>query len=688
MTATTLESSRSVFWPPSYATDQWGNLYIVNGLDRGDIWNGVDATSKNLGVDDPVNAPTITPAGGGGATAGSYVFYYRFKTGDGRYSNISTGTTATLANNEKPNWSNIDGSADARVTHVELLRSTSGQSITLYLVTTLTIGTTTYTNDTQTDAQISAGTAYPILNGDGTLNLNRFEPPPDKHSIASFYDRFFYAGDVVYDEGHAAVTNSSASVTGVGTAWTSRMVGRKMYFAGDTTEYTISAVGGATSITLTANFSGTTGLFTPYAIRAATSERNTIYYSRSLEPESVPATQTVRIQDDGDDITGLMPLRNFLYVLENRHLYRLSMATQGACVCVVVQYAASRGCINNHCWAVAEGIGYLMDYEGIHMFTDASQHISNPIQDLWRERKINFTSYKWFFASTDPAREIIRWHVCLGGDYLPQHAICYQWRQKVWWIEEFPWGMGGFALVNIGGALRPILGGQWTKWWKQDGSQDGPTARTIRGTCTAATALTLTDGSSDALIPDAGVVGAPVALVKGRGKGQHRRIVSVSSGVITVDRPWHVIPDTTSDYQIGAVPWRFKTGHYDFLENREQTRREFSVVFQPTADENSLDMRRYIDQADLPETFNDSQLMGDGVSTMQDNKENLGGEADAYIEMKRAQTKGECSGYRNIRLDGWLNSRNQQARYIALECRGYQGPNSIVISEIQATGIG
>jgi predicted CXXCH cytochrome family protein len=65
----------------------------------------------------------------------------------------------------------------------------------------------------------------------------------------------------------ATFTNGSATVTGVGTAWTSTLVGKTIQKSGDTATYTVASVQSATSLTLSAAYTGTsTGYPTRYLV--------------------------------------------------------------------------------------------------------------------------------------------------------------------------------------------------------------------------------------------------------------------------------------------------------------------------------------------------------------------------------------------------------------------------------------
>ncbi len=59
-----------------------------------------------------------------------------------------------------------------------------------------------------------------------------------------------------YDTGTVTVTNGSATVTGVGTTWTSAMVGKMFRIKGDRTLYRIFSVGAVTTITLEEVYQG------------------------------------------------------------------------------------------------------------------------------------------------------------------------------------------------------------------------------------------------------------------------------------------------------------------------------------------------------------------------------------------------------------------------------------------------
>lgn len=69
-----------------------------------------------------------------------------------------------------------------------------------------------------------------------------------------------------YNTGTATVTQNSTSVSGVGTTWTSAMIGRQFFVTGRGPFYTITAVGSSTSLTLDRVYAGVSASGVTYDI--------------------------------------------------------------------------------------------------------------------------------------------------------------------------------------------------------------------------------------------------------------------------------------------------------------------------------------------------------------------------------------------------------------------------------------
>jgi len=700
MAATTLQSSRNAQFAPTFFADQYNHLYVVDGINQGRRWNGVDSSTNQIGIAAPTVAASVLTPVGGNASAGDYTIYYRYKRVEGgvtTYSSLSPVTTATAAANDKFEYT-ITSSGDTSVTHVELVRSKVNASTVVYLVTTLTAGTTTYTLDTLSDTALGANTAYLVDNEDGSENLNRFDPPPLKRFATAFFNRVYYYGDLTYDIGSAEVTNGSPSVQFRGTNMTSQVVGWKVYFDAQTTEYELSAFNTATQVgTLTANYGGATNLFAAYSAKPAKTGRSRVYWTSADEPEGVRDLDYLITSVGGEEFTGGFDIRANLYVAEPKRIWQLFVAASAGRASANnrpgtgIMHAVSRGLLNNRCWAKVEDRAFCMDEDGCYIFDGAQEEaISPPIYDLWRDGRINLAARDWFFVSVDPRQEVVRFHVCLGYSYLPRHALVWHYRQNQWQgIEEYPWRFGHACLADVDGKPTAVLGGEFGSFYLQEGTLDGLTARTIRGTATSATWLTLADTSSDAVVP-ASSVGATLQVVAGRGKGQQRRIVAVSSGTMTIDREWITLPDTTSEYQIGGVSWYWKSPVFQYPDTPQDSRytREFAIEIEPTInDASSVDVRRYYDHATAPETFVQNQDLGAGVFVEKDS-------ADIVMRTKRSQTTAGVfsnrvatfTGRRHFRLDGYLGDRSDDGRFIQVELRGVQGMDRIRVYGLQLKG--
>jgi len=547
-----LESGRSGLYPSDYMTTQAGEVFFCNGLEKPRRWDGYSSSSETAGIEAPTTACTI--AGSGlGSISGTYDAYVRFVDDEGIPSSLSpVSNEITVSGVGQIDYSNVPVSSNPRVVKRQIFRNTDGQKTTYYLDVEINDNVTTTASSTQDDTQLAASMPLPILNPDGSLNANRFVPPPTKPFLASFYDRFFFAGEAVHDIGRVSVSNGGTIVTGVGTIWRGSMNGAWLVIEGVKGAFEIQQVNGPTSLTLKSAYTGPTVSNKRYKIISSPKDEwHRIFYSYALEPESVPATNNAVVQDDGDWITGLMPFQNYLFLLKRNHTYRLSMA-RSSCPGIVVQFAANRGCVNNRCWAQTAELAFLLDEEGIWLFDgQGSKPISEPIDRLWRDGIIRWEHKDWFFAGIDRRSQVIRWFVSFG-EFPLRTAICMHYRRGTFWLERYPVGIGAAVEASISGVRRLVLLGAGEKAWVLEGGGDGLDTGPLS-----------VDSAGPAFLKDADTpatsshVGLAVAIVSGRGAGQVRRIVSASSGKIVVEEPWSVVPAPGDKYVVGAVPWRW-----------------------------------------------------------------------------------------------------------------------------------
>jgi hypothetical protein len=499
--------------------------------------------------------------------------------------------------------------AEAKVVRRQLLRNTGGQASVFYVdVDTTDLVATTFTSS-KDDSTLSAQEGVPLFNDDGSLNANSHGVPPyHKCVIAHHLGRMFMAVERAYDQGNVTVANGSTTVTGLNVDWPAALANRFLYVVGAPRSYQIASVDSATQLTLLEPYGGLSDTFGVYAVRPAPAERRLVYFSEAGQPESWPATNAFSLQEDGDELSGLVAFGSFLYVLERRHVYRFTYQTSPA-VDGFVFKSLDRGCLNNRCWVVVDENCFLLDQQGIHSFgsAEASQPLSAQIQQLFQPGgsdlagKLNWQAADLFHAAHYPSEETIRWFVCLAGERYPRHAVCLAYRAKRWWIEEYRVPVPSSCTGTYQGNRRVFVGSRGRKvLMLAEGWLDGPDpgAGTVRGTVTSATPLTLTDLAAS--FPAAGVVGNPVVLAEGRGQGQARTVLEVDGPTLVLDRPWSVLPDGTTTYQLGGVPWTWRSQWWPYAEGETNVSTRVALAFRPAASPSPAGLRLFNDWTEDP----------------------------------------------------------------------------------------
>lgn len=578
---------------------------------------------------------------------------------------------------------------EPKVRRRQILRNTDGQANVFYVdVDTTDLSSSTFTS-TKLDTELVTQLSQAFLDTAGRNIANVFTPPPNwKQYLAFHQDRMFYAGEEAYAEGNISVTFGSATVTGIATEWGIALQTRLLYVDGASQPYTILAVDVVLqTLTLSAPYLGPTSTYAFYAIRPEPGQRRLVYFSEAGLPEAVPAFNALALQEDNDDITGLLVFRSFLYILESRHLYKLSFST-GPLEDGGVFLASLRGCVSDRCAIVVNDKAYMLDEQGVHAFGGSQQDepISGPIQGLFRQEaaahyQINWSARRFFHANLYPTQEVIRWFVCFSGDYLPRHALCFAYRMNRWWVEEYAVPIGASCLgragqsantwkargeqVYLGSSARQVFG-----FWKQFLDGADPSGST-RGTATAATLFTLTDAGAHFKV----TAGVPVSIVSGRGKEQTRMIASATATQLTVASPWNILPDATSVYQVGGIPWAFITGWFDYSPSEPNNVRAVDVEFIPTTKPAEMTMRRFSDYK------NDPDQMGFTFSRDQDQGiETTKGSGDLVADLTKPL------GFVRKRLDGRNESEADGNKFFQLELTGVGGDCPTTILNIGLDG--
>ncbi len=666
--------------PNDFATSPDGLLYVASGMDPVLRWDGHTAQMETAGVAPPDEAAAVAFSGTGEIT-GTYYAYVRFVDRLGNVSNLSPiSDEAEAEDNETVTYSSVPLPNDPKVTRRQILRNTAGQTITFYTdVDTDDLTSTTFTS-TKTDSLLSAQVAVPLLDPDGNDLANRYTVPPDhKGVIAHHLERMFLAVEVVYSEGCVAVTFGSTTVTGIGTLWTDSVEGRYLHVVGGDRPYEIEAVDGQT-LTLAEAYEGPTDPYAAFGIRPAPAERRLVYFSEAGLPEAWPAINALSLQEDGDEITGLMAKGSFLFILERRHVYRLTFQNNPS-EDGFVFLSGNRGCVNNRCWCLVDDVAYMLDERGVHAFAGGGddEHLTSAIQGTFSGDdplfRINWSASRFFHCVHYPGQDTIRWFVALSGHYLPRHALCYDYAQKHWWIEELLRPVGASTVGTLDGVRKPLLGTTHKKvlgYWV--GTLDGadPNDGTVRGTAESSTSAGLTDDDAGFA---ASLANVPVVIVSGKGKGQARLIASNTATALSLTQPWTTKPDETSVYQVGGIPWLYRSGMYRWVEDETEQQRRVEVMFQPTASEATMDLRIYNDLATLPEDWWTEHVSDDysGVESTRD-------EPDLVIDLTKTNgfVQQRLPDAKEINIDG--------DRFVSVELRGVGSSDRQAVYSIQIDG--
>jgi hypothetical protein len=585
-------------------------------------------------------------------------------------------------------YSNVQTTTDPKVVRRQILRNTDGQANVFYAdIDTTDLSSTTFTS-TNDDTFLAAGIAVPILDSNGLplANLN-WIPPNNKTTLVSHLSRGFMAGQYDETRGSVMVTTGSYSVTGVGTDWVAGLATRYLYVVGAANSYQVASVDVVNqTITLTSPYQDVTDNFADYAIRPPPAERRLLLYTPAGLPESWPPTYALSVQEDDDEITGLFTRGSFLYILERRHIYKFTFQNDPA-VDGAIFLSANRGCINNRCWCIVDNDAYMLDEFGIHKFgaDGGIEALSTPIQEMFRpvslyKFRLNWKAARYFHATLYRPQETIRWFVCLGGSYMPRHALCFNYRLERWWIEEFRLGIGGAIVGNIDGVPYCFLGTEHTKviaLWEGPTDIGSVTLGTLRGTVTGTGIVSLGDTKASFSTSGPGsVINAPVVITDGTGKGQVRRVVEATSTVLTVDAPWTFTLGTDSVYQVGGVTWNYKTSWLRLNQAEEQADRRIELMFAATNGPCTMDLRTRSD-------FGSPDFQKTAISSAQGgNVRTDSNKPDKVIDLTKPTGVVQVSipGHRVQTFDG--------KRYLQVELAGVTNADPVAVFQLALEGMG
>jgi hypothetical protein len=216
-----------------------------------------------------------------------------------------------------------------------------------------------------------------------------------------------------------------------------------------------------------------------YAVDSLGRRPNSLYYSEVDEPESVPDSNELILQENTgvpDQVVALIPMASALLIVQSQHLYRLMYVAQPV-IDASIMLMAYRGVLNQRCAAVMAGVAFLADSVGLYAFDgNTEQSISAPVDNYWRDRIIDFSQSAKFHVSADHLTRTVRFFYCRSGETEPARALCYCTATQAWWEETYPVAITATAAVELGQQMRLASGGADGTWRKDEGSLDSSTA--------------------------------------------------------------------------------------------------------------------------------------------------------------------------------------------------------------------
>lgn len=721
-------SGLNTFQPINCAVDLYDKLIVVNGIERGSRWDGVSSTPQELGIDSPIDLwgdganatpaidSTYLPGTGNVRNDSLYYMAYRYVDADGIPSSISEikeFRTEAGASGTKIQWlEDLDGtpnngnqtkaSTQTRVTKIEFLRSVANSPAILYKVHEVTNSSWTTGSsyqDDMSDADMLASDpddVLPIFDPDGFENARRFnKPPTNKPFVAMCADVLLMYGRVFYDEGTLAATNGNATHTGSGTALRSEMVGWRLRYVGETTEYEVATVNeGGQTFTTTVVYAGATGSGKSYVLSPnASEEAYNLRFSVRGEPESMPVVYANRVQVSADRVgkeTGLFSMGGYAYLFHEQSFHRVSYGTNPA-LDMDISPAMQRGLVANTCVIEAEDKGWAFDQLGAYSFGPGgfADISTDKIRDLF-ETRIDWSPSvrKYYFTSYQPHARILRLHVQYTGDAnsRPKRALCYNTVTGEWWDEQYPMEVCGAVVVDVDGTQRLVLGGADDELMLVGEGTSDVVAAAYQGTLTSASTGTALVDSGASFGTD--VVGAPVSIIFGTGKGTTRTIATRTNGTtLVVNSNWTV--GTDSVYVIGAISWSLKTGGYEYVAPEQggetaaaNVKRCLKLQHLPTTFANWLTAKFFLNRSASAMTR--SQKHRDPTNTITYHP-------DGEIVIDMANTRGSGSkdaGFSHLDLDSTVADSQLSERFLQVYLEGVQGKEACAVTAIDMKGFG
>jgi len=537
-----------------------GLIYWTNNHDPVKRWNGVTTTTEDAGIAGPAAAIGSPTTAAGNTSNGAHRIRYRYKDSrTGYVSNPSPEATVTVSGGNGALTYGI-GAADDIVTTTDakvdtiVVEMTAVNGQTFHQAGTALESASSIVINIADSSLIQQANSDDLYGSSESLDVYSHEVPPVGTILVHHRGRLWVMGDEAISIS-GTFTNASASVTGTG--FSTKWAGRKLRISGATVEYIISS-STATTITLTANWSGTSGTYTA-SVYSATPNRG--YYSRLGYPESFYTSVWARdlLPSHGDKLVGAWSMRDALYVFgkfsSDRVLINVDPAADRA---PIVPIPGNRGVLNQRCLIEVEGRLFAFDRNGIYRVGEVPEHLSGPV-DKALDELVDYSASAKFHAAFDPRERVLMFFYVATGDTQPKYAVCMELDTGKWFFEHFLQGITAAAIVPTSdGQVRLMLGDEngYSWFFGTEGSWDGvpPTAPSV--VTTAGTPTTTVIDTVEALPTTSPTLAGVVAY--NPANGQTSVISSNGANQITV-AGFTTAPTTATELYLGVIPWEWRS---------------------------------------------------------------------------------------------------------------------------------
>lgn len=625
--------------------------------------------------------PVATLSGGGGSGAkltsivratfrGDYYCYYRYlddsvlpEEGGPLYSNLSPVTKLKSGDGmDKITWdltSIKDNVPDGM--KLELWRTTGGQQIVVYrlgvwekdadgnLLQVVPDFDGEYTptpneflddlHDSELQDPLREGfQAMPITLPNGTINANRFTPPPDMYAVGVFFQDRWWMGV------HAPATATEKPQPN-------------------------------------------TLRYSEQGEPSAMPEVNELIIQQNLR--------------SADYITALVPYAGSMIVMQSRHCHRLTYVVQPI-IDAGISLFAYRGCLNQRCWDIFEGRLFSMDSAGVYSITPQGEmdDLSVGIDDIFSD-KIDWSKSKWFLVRAERSLNVLRISVAYVGDpgVYPTRQLVYALDYKAWWEERYsnllpagcdvkkPSGQNALYYGSASGGVYELGSGstddgsEWISGCNIDepgrGYRKSPDIQINSDTGSGAE-LSASIDSNGSLT---GVI------VKHCGTGYKS-----ADKVVVADAPTggKTAELSLSITESGDAPVHYsvKTGNMEFVNDTmnkgdgSAMNRQVSVVYKPTDGTSVLNLETYYNGAEVPRSNVVRRDRGVGFVNADD-------VPAATLNMKATNEElAESTGVARALFSGrTLDDIQGNDRHIAVGLSGKQNNSRIVLHSVDVHGV-